>query len=97
MEYHMWYSGCNQAEDLCQEGYATSPDGAQWSRKGMVLPQGAAGAWDDGSADYAAVLQVGGTLKMWYSGFDGASYRIGYASTTATILDHHIFLPLVMR
>jgi predicted GH43/DUF377 family glycosyl hydrolase len=97
MVYHMWYSGCNQAEDLCQEGYATSPDGAQWTRKGMVLPQGTAGTGDDGSADHASVLQVGSTLKMWYSGFDGASYRIGYASTTATILDHHIFLPLVTR
>ena len=97
MVYHMWYSGCNQAEDLCQEGYATSSDGAQWTRKGMVLPQGAAGVWDDGGADHAAVLQGGSTLKMWYSGFDGASYRIGYASTTATILDHHIFLPLVIR
>jgi beta-1,2-mannobiose phosphorylase / 1,2-beta-oligomannan phosphorylase len=95
--YHMWYSGCNPAEDLCQEGYATSPDGTHWTRKGMVLPQGAAGAWDDGSADHAAVLLVGSTLKMWYSGYDGATYRIGYASAAATILDQRIFLPQVIR
>ena len=78
-------------------GYATSPDGALWARKGMVLPQDAAGAWDAGSADHAAVLQVGGALKMWYSGYDGSSYRIGYASAAATMLDHLIFLPLVLR
>ncbi len=95
--YHMWYSGTNPAEDLSQVGYATSPDGAQWTRKGLVLPQGAAGAWDDGSANHAAVLQVGSTLKMWYSGFDGTNYRIGYASTTATILNHHIFLPTLRK
>ncbi len=96
-QYHMWYSGCNQAEDLCQVGYATSSDGTQWTRKGMVLPQGTAGAWDNGSADHAAVLQVGSTLKMWYSGFNGSLYRIGYASTNATLMDHIIFLPLVRR
>ena len=95
--YHMWYSGCNQTDDVCQIGYATSLDGAQWTRKGMVLPQGTAGAWDGGGADHAAVLQVGGALKMWYSGFDGASYRIGYASAPATILDHQIYLPLIKR
>jgi predicted GH43/DUF377 family glycosyl hydrolase len=97
MAYHMWYSGCDQTGDVCQEGYATSSDGAQWTRQGMVLPQGAAGAWDDASADHAAVLLVGGTLKMWYSGYHDDHYRIGYASTTATILDNFIFLPLVTR
>ena len=95
--YHMWYSGEDQTHNLFQMGYATSPDGAQWTRKGMVLPQGAAGAWDDASADNAAVLQVGATLKMWYSGFHGQSYRILYATAPATILDHRIFLPEVIK
>jgi hypothetical protein len=63
----------------------------------MVIPQGTAGAWDNGSADHAAVLQVGSTLKMWYSGFNGSLYRIGYASTSATLLDHIVFLPLVRK
>ncbi len=97
MGYHMWYSGCNQADDICQVGYATSPDGAQWTRKGMVLPQGTAGVWDGASADHAAILQVGPALKLWYSGFDGTSYRIGYASATATVLDHRLFLPAVAK
>ncbi|MDD5370680.1 MAG: hypothetical protein PHQ40_16480, partial [Anaerolineaceae bacterium] len=29
-EYHMWYSGCTPTSDLCQVGYATSPDGMHW-------------------------------------------------------------------
>jgi predicted GH43/DUF377 family glycosyl hydrolase len=95
MVYHMWYSGCNQAEDLCQVGYAISPDGANWTRKGMVLPQGASGAWDGQGADHAAVLLVGSTLKMWYSGYNGSFYQIGYAS--AANLDRKTFIPLVMK
>lgn len=95
--YHMWYSGCDPAGNLCQVGYATSPDGAHWARKGMALPQGPVGAWDGGGADHAAVMLVGSTLKMWYSGFDGVSYQIGYASTAAILLDQKVYLPAVVR
>lgn len=95
--FHMWYSGCNPAGDVCQVGYATSSDGAHWTRLGMVLPQGASGVWDDGGADHAAVLLVGTTLKMWYSGYDGEVYRIGYASAATTALDHALFIPSLVR
>ncbi len=95
--FHMWYSGCNPAGDLCQVGYATSSDGAGWTRHGIVLPQGVGGAWDDSGADHAAVLLVGTTLKMWYSGFDGEVYRIGYASAATTTLDHELYVPSVIR
>jgi predicted GH43/DUF377 family glycosyl hydrolase len=89
--FHMWYSGCNLAGDVCQVGYATSPDGSHWTRKGMVLPQGPSGAWDGQGADHVAVLQVGSTLKMWYSGYNGTNYQIGYAS--AAVLNHQVFIP----
>ncbi|PKO19099.1 MAG: hypothetical protein CVU39_00680 [Chloroflexi bacterium HGW-Chloroflexi-10] len=95
--FHMWYSGGDPTGNLSQVGYAISSDGAHWTRKGMVLPQGTAGAWDGESADHAAVLQVDSTLKMWYSGFNGTSYQIGYASAEATILNHKIFLPAMVR
>jgi len=93
--FHMWYSGCNPAGDVCQVGYATSPDGSNWTRKGMVLPQGANSAWDGRGADYAAVLKVGSTLKMWYSGYNGTNYQIGYAS--AVVLNHQIYIPMVQK
>ncbi len=85
--YHMWYSGCNFSGSDCQTGYATSLDGAAWTRRQMVLPLGSAGAFDDVSADYASVLQVGSTLKMFYSGYDSASYAIGNASAPAPLVD----------
>ena len=61
----------------------------------MVLPQGAPGAWDGQAADHVAVLQTGTTLKMWYSGYNGSNYQIGYAS--AANLDHSLFIPVVMK
>ncbi len=85
--YHMWYSGCNYDGSDCQVGYATSPDGATWTRRQMVLPLGATGAFDDVSADYAKVLQVGGTLKMYYSGYHAGVYTIGMASAPAPAVD----------
>jgi len=93
--FHMWYSGCNVAGDLCQVGFATSLDGLHWTRKGRVLPQGASGAWDVQGADHAAVLQAGSTLKMWYSGFNGVNYQIGFAS--AAVLDQQVFIPIVRK
>jgi predicted GH43/DUF377 family glycosyl hydrolase len=95
--YHLWYSGCDPSGDLCQVGYATSADGAHWTRRGMVLPPGAAGAWDAGGVDHAAVMLVGDAFKLWYSGFDGTNYRIGYAYTGATLLDQSIYIPLVVK
>jgi hypothetical protein len=61
----------------------------------MVLAQGASSAWDSHGADYAAVLQVGTTLKMWYSGYNGTNYQIGYAS--AAVLDYQVFIPIVRK
>lgn len=93
--FHMWYSGCNLAGDVCQVGYAISSNGSHWTRKGMALPQGASGAWDSHGADHASVLQVGDTLKMWYSGYNGTNYQIGYAS--AAVLDYQVFIPIVRK
>ena len=85
--YHMWYSGCDYSGSTCQEGYATSPDGVIWTRRQAVLPMGTAGAFDDESADHAAVLQVGSTLKMYYSGYHAGVYTIGLATAPAPLVD----------
>ena len=87
MVYHMWYSGCDYSGSTCQEGYATSPDGATWTRRQAVLPMGAVGAFDDESADHAAVLQAGNTLKMYYSGYHAGVYAIGLATAPAPLVD----------
>jgi predicted GH43/DUF377 family glycosyl hydrolase len=85
--YHMWYSGCNYSLSGCQIGYATSPDGATWTRRQIVLPLGGTGAFDEVSADYASVLQVGSMLKMVYSGYNAGEYAIGLAAAPAPLVD----------
>ena len=55
---------------------------------------GAAGAFDDESADHAAVFQVGSTLKMCYSGYHAGVYAIGLATASS---GSHIYLPLITR
>ena len=74
-EYKMWYSG-NYGS-----GYATSSDGIEWTKYegNPVFDLGPSGAWDDAEARSPIVLFDGDAYKMWYSGYDGSSYRIGYA------------------
>ncbi len=47
-----------------------------------VLAVGANGAWDDVAIWEPTVLKDGNLYKMWYAGFDGATTRIGYATST---------------
>jgi predicted GH43/DUF377 family glycosyl hydrolase len=81
--YKMWYSGHDGS--TLRIGYATSPDGITWTKYSgnPVLNIGGVGAWDDAHVAYPSVLKDSdGTYKMWYSGHDGASWRIGYATST---------------
>ena len=96
--YRMWYSGCDASNAVCSTGYATSSDGSHWSPQTVAVPQGAAGAFDGYSADYPAVLRVGNTYQMWYSGIDASqTYRIGYATAPMLNLDKSVYLPAVLK
>jgi predicted GH43/DUF377 family glycosyl hydrolase len=46
-----------------------------------VLPAGPNGAWDDDDAWDPTVLKEGSLYKMWYTGGDGVTSRIGYATS----------------
>jgi hypothetical protein len=75
--YEMWYgsgSGIGQAE---------SADGVAWTKSGGN-PVLTGGVWYD-QAGAATVVLNGGVYRMWYSGSDGATWRLGYA--TALSLD----------
>ena len=74
----MWYSGHDGSH--IRIGYATSSDGINWTKHGIVLDLGASGEWDDYYVSCPCVIKDDdGTYKMWYSGHDGSHIRIGYA------------------
>ena len=81
-EYKMWYSG---GQDFYSHriGYATSPDGINWTKYAgnPVLGPQHPGTWDDVQVWFPHVLKLGGAYCMWYGGYDGSRTRIGYASS----------------
>lgn len=47
---------------------ATSPDGVQWEKRGVVLPRGTPGRWDSLKVGRPAVLHEGGVFRLWFDG-----------------------------
>ncbi|KKP70169.1 hypothetical protein A2X44_00475 [candidate division CPR3 bacterium GWF2_35_18] len=89
--YKMWYSGSNNTN--WRIGYATSTDGINWTKydgnncgsttgDGCIFDLSANGNWDDLHLYGISVIKEGETYKMWYSGHDGSTMRIGYATST---------------
>ncbi|MCK5328508.1 MAG: tandem-95 repeat protein, partial [Candidatus Latescibacteria bacterium] len=80
--YRMWYAGYDGTK--LRIGYATSADGVDWTKHASnpVLDAGASGAWDDAGVSSPSVLVDGSGYHMWYSGYDGITMRIGYATST---------------
>lgn len=62
----------NAGDQVCKlNKYAGNP----------VLPIGPNGAWDDVEVRDPTVLKEDSLYKMWYAGHDGATSRIGYATS----------------
>ena len=83
-QYLMWYSGLNEENNNRQIGYATSPDGINWSKhlQNPVLTVGEPGSWDENWVWAPEVLFDGSIWKMWYTGSSNVSgYQIGYATS----------------
>lgn len=88
-EYHLWFSGWDgiQTPFRLKIGYATSPDGIDWTVENddyCVLDLGQFGDWDSRAVRMAAVQYFNDTLRMWYGGINETSfgfynYKIGYA------------------
>ena len=83
-KYQMWYGGYDGSN--YRIGYATSTDGIVWEKhpENPVLDLGASGTWDDYHVHSPTVLFAGAGYQMWYSGGDGSTYRIGYATSVST-------------
>lgn len=64
--YWMWYNGW---DGLTYRIFAaTSPDGINWTKQGVVLDVGPAGSPDSASLAYPFALYENGTFYLWYTG-----------------------------
>ena len=84
-QYRMWYHGTYGSGSSVhwEIGYATSPDGISWTKHAgnPVFERGDPGAWDDFNVYYPRIIFDGDQYKMWYTGYDQTSNRIGYATS----------------
>jgi hypothetical protein len=85
--YRMWYTGFD-AGGVRRIGYAVSPDGTTWTRvpgtagSGAVLSLGPAGNFDSAGVSFPYVIRNGAAFEMWYNGFNGSVFAIGFATST---------------
>jgi len=81
-EYKMWYlTGDNSIQKIA---YATSSDGKNWIKHGVVLSNGPIGSWTEKGVAYPSVIYDGGIYKMWFSGKSAASIHSGIGNAVST-------------
>lgn len=86
--YKMWYSGYDGSN--WRIIYCTSVNGTTWANHQLVVNIGAEGTYDTLHVNHACVIKDGSTYKMWYTGHDGANFRIIYCdSTNGTAWSNH--------
>lgn len=86
--FHMWYSKSLADTIDAHIGYATSPDGIQWTKyvDNPVLVTGPEGSWDELHCFFPTVLIRDNVFHMWYLGRAGGSdsneRKIGHATSS---------------
>jgi predicted GH43/DUF377 family glycosyl hydrolase len=80
-EYKMYYTAWGASGTFI--GMATSIDGLVWSKRpdNPTFPASASG-WDRTDTQAPSVLKEGDVYKMWYTGGDGSTNAIGYATSS---------------
>lgn len=79
--YRMWYAG--NGPNAIRIGYATSSDGVTWSRYASWPVFNGTMSWDTVAVATPAVLKVGSTFLLYFSGASGSySYSMGLATST---------------
>jgi hypothetical protein len=78
--YRAWYIG--SSADAMAIGYATSPDGASWTKRPEPIFEARESGWDGaGVGNPAAVVFDGSVYHMWYTAWSDADvWSIGYAT-----------------
>ncbi len=79
-EYVMYYAAI--AGDVVTVGRATSADGSSWDADDAPVLEASAD-WESVAMEPGSVQVLDdGTIRLWYTAFDGARYRIGLAEST---------------
>gem|GEM_PF-1313359 len=95
--YKMWYTAGDGSRDCI--GYATSPDGINWTRvdgpgyKGSVI-DGIQGTCDYSTVSQPCVIKDGETYKMWYTAYGGRRSSVNYNVAYATSPDGINWVPV---
>lgn len=78
--FQMWYEGYGLSGGGI--GYATSPDGINWTKYGTsaVMSPGP-DSWDRNRLTTPHVIFDGSEYQMWYAGGDGTRFAMGYATS----------------
>jgi hypothetical protein len=65
--FHMWYSAKQDTSPVREAriGYATSQDGINWTKQGVVLEK-TVGSWDNVGVSSAEAVKIGSTFLMAY-------------------------------
>ena len=79
--FYMYYTGAPNMEDD-RIYLATSNDGVNWSKQGMVLDVGLPDSWEPDRVGRPAVLYEQGQFRIWYDGqIFGVARHVGYATS----------------
>jgi predicted GH43/DUF377 family glycosyl hydrolase len=79
--FGMWYTGLNQSLLNPKIGFASSPDGATWSRSSInpILTSGPQGSWDSSGVEQPGIT-AGYGFMLFYDGFtENVGIGIGLA------------------
>lgn len=96
-KYVMYYTGGDTwPEGMPMIGMATSPDGISWTKHNEpVLRPGAEGDWDAAGVWGCSVLKTGDKWEMFYTGGNGTTVSIGYATSSDGITWHKYEGPIL--
>ena len=77
--YHMWYTGSDAKNNRIH--YATSEDGLNWTKHGVVIPLGNVGDSDDEHTREPFVIYDNNIFKMWYNGQNYSKDKLHFATS----------------
>ena len=88
-QYKMWYSSRNWNIQIFKIGYATSPDGINWTKyTANPIFEAGTNPYESGGVYGCCVMPVTGGYKMWYTVYDTSTTHesICYATSLDGIL-----------